>query len=159
MGTRITRLSIERFENVWALLLEPGYVFTFDGRKHLLAPDRVNKLSTKRAARDYNSAVHNDLSFWAWVLAGGETAGTFSLELAGPARSEMDLEQLRPETYVPRILLSSRLPTIAVNDTVLLAGEPDERDDDPEMAELEADDQLANEERAKILEKQNDDRH
>jgi hypothetical protein len=47
----------EKFGSAWALLLEPGYVFTFDGMKKLLAPDRVNKLSTRRAARDYNSAA------------------------------------------------------------------------------------------------------
>ena len=72
----------ELFGTSWGLLLEPGYVFTFDGRKGLLDPTRVNKLSTKRAARDYNSAVHNDLSFWAWYLAAGEP-GEFALDI-GP---------------------------------------------------------------------------
>jgi predicted HTH transcriptional regulator len=69
-----------KFGNVWSLMLEPGYVFTFDGKKGLLAPEKINKLSTKRASRDYNSAVLNDLSFWAWLLAGG-VASAFQLNV------------------------------------------------------------------------------
>jgi hypothetical protein len=74
--------QFRRFGTSWSLLLEPGYVFTFDGKKGLLAPDKINKLSTKRASRDYNSAVLNDLSFWAWLLAGGATS-TFNLNVSG----------------------------------------------------------------------------
>ena len=74
--------QFRRFGTTWSLLLEPGYVFTFDGKKGLLAPDKINKLSTKRASRDYNSAVLNDLSFWAWLLAGGATS-TFNLNVSG----------------------------------------------------------------------------
>ncbi|MEJ0024934.1 MAG: ATP-binding protein [Rhizomicrobium sp.] len=71
-----------KFGNTWALMLEPGYVFTFDGKKGLLAPEKINKLSTKRASRDYNSAVLNDLSFWTWLIAGG-TSPIFSFNVCG----------------------------------------------------------------------------
>jgi hypothetical protein len=74
--------QFRRFGMTWSLILEPGYVFTFDGKRGLLAPEKINKLSTKRASRDYNSAVLNDLSFWAWLLAGGATS-TFSLHVSG----------------------------------------------------------------------------
>jgi hypothetical protein len=74
--------KFQNFGGIWALMLEPGYVFTFDGKKGLLAPERINKLSTKRASRDYNSAVLNDLSFWAWLLAAGDTSN-FRLNVNG----------------------------------------------------------------------------
>lgn len=74
--------QIHKFGTNWALLLEPGYVFTFDGKKGLLAPEKINKLSTKRASRDYNSAVLNDLSFWTRLLAGGATSN-FQLNVSG----------------------------------------------------------------------------
>jgi len=74
--------KFQNFGTVWALMLEPGYVFTFDGKKGLLAPEKINKLSTKRASRDYNSAVLNDLSFWAWLLAAGDTS-SFQLNVSG----------------------------------------------------------------------------
>lgn len=62
----------ERYGDTWGLLIDPGYVFSFDGFKGLLAPERVNKLSTQRAARDYNNSVLNDLSFWLWFISSGE---------------------------------------------------------------------------------------
>jgi len=74
--------QFRNFGGTWSLLLEPGYVFTFDGKKGLLAPEKINKLSTKRASRDYNSAVLNDLSFWTWLLAGGATS-SFNLNVSG----------------------------------------------------------------------------
>lgn len=74
--------QFRKFGADWVLLLEPGYVFTFDGKKGLLAPEKINKLSTKRASRDYNSAVLNDLSFWTWLLGGGATS-SFNLNVSG----------------------------------------------------------------------------
>jgi hypothetical protein len=157
----------EQFGDMWGLLLEPGYVFTFDGRKGLLAPDRVNKLSTKRAARDYNSAVLNDLSFWTWLLSGGDD-GSFRLEFGpppplpsdGPESIDTTEDNNRPATIprrsstppidtedVPVIALASRLPTVVVNDAALAAGEPDDGEDEEETLELE-------EELAKLAEEQ-----
>jgi SIR2-like domain/Putative ATP-dependent DNA helicase recG C-terminal len=136
-----------RFEQIgdtWGLFVDPGYVFTFDGLKGLLAPERVNKLSTQRASRDYNSAVLNDISFWLWVLSRGEP-GTFDLAL-GPQISET----LPGETRVikrigdyskSRISLASRFPTAIVTDSNLLEGDEvfiEETEPDPELiAELE----------------------
>ena len=159
----------EQFGDTWGLLLEPGYVFTFDGRKGLLAPDRVNKLSTKRAARDYNSAVLNDLSFWAWLLSGGDE-GSFRLEIGPPPPQPSDGPEFidtgeededdrwtdvlqrspMPPIYTedaPVIALASRLPTVVVNDAALAAGEPDGGEDEEDTLELE-------EELAKLAEEQ-----
>jgi len=143
------RYRFERFGDVWALLLEPGYVFTFDGKKRLLAPEKVNKLSTKRAARDYNSAVHNDLSFWAWLLAGGESEANFLLDI-GPPAPTLEVARQPADEMLPHIALSSRLPTIAVSDAALVVGEPTDEFADDGMAELEEElDKLADEERTK----------
>jgi hypothetical protein len=139
----------DRFGDVWALLLEPGYVFTSDGQKRLLAPERVNKLSTRRAARDYNAAVHNDLSFWSWLLAGGETGRNFILDIGPPISSADVNERPRSAISTPIIALSSRLPTVVVSDAALVAGEPGEDERDEEIAELEEElDKLASEERS-----------
>ena len=130
----------QRFGRSWGLLLEPAYVFTFDGAKGLLASDRVNRLSTKRASRDYNPAVHNDLSFWSWMISRGNHQ--FALDLAwdtiDPFQVTDDEDaddrwsdvlalqaervRLRAEetsSTTPRIIISSRLPTVAVNDLQL----------------------------------------
>lgn len=85
-------------------MLEPGYVFTFDGNKGLLAPEKINKLSTKRASRDYNSAVLNDLSFWTWLLAAGDPSN-FRLNITGEhlpvmtraAKAEDDQLEVEPD--------------------------------------------------------------
>ena len=66
------RFRFERFDDVWTLVMLPGYVFTTDGRVDLLEGKVVNRLSTKREGRDYNNVVHNDLVFWTWVLSGGK---------------------------------------------------------------------------------------
>jgi hypothetical protein len=72
------RFAFEQFGDTWALSLLPGYVFTVDGRHQLVAGPKVGPLATRRAARDYNPQVHNDLVFWLWVLARG--AETLSLD-------------------------------------------------------------------------------
>lgn len=101
--------GFEYFGGTWALRILPGYVFTIDGEENLLHHTRVGALATRKAARDYNLQVHNDLVFWAWVLAGGQDSfsvstgadapvlirGTVSsCELAMPIAAEADF---RPE--------------------------------------------------------------
>jgi hypothetical protein len=159
----------DKFGSTWGLLLEPGYVFTFDGTKGLLAQDRVNRLSTRRAARDYNATVHQDLSFWAWCLSGG--ASSFALDLAWPvAMSSVatddhtdedrwsDLVHLQAararearedgKAQEPQIVLSARLPTVTVNDLDLAAGEPESAVDEAELEELDEElEELAEEQR------------
>ena len=66
------RFRLERFGDVWALVMLPGYVFTTDGKLDLLEGKVVNRLSTKREGRDYNNIIHNDLVFWTWVLSRGK---------------------------------------------------------------------------------------
>lgn len=78
----------EKLADTWVLILVPGYVFTFNGRRGLLQSDRVNRLSTRRAARDYNSNVHHNLVFWLWVLSGGRD-DAFTL-FDGPSPDALD---------------------------------------------------------------------
>ncbi|WP_083808461.1 ATP-binding protein [Granulicella tundricola] len=139
-----------RFEwlgDIIGLLIEPGYVFTSDGKKKLLAPERVNRLSTKRASRDYNNAVHNDLTFWSRTISGGENAyfdlnpGNFGerrIESQGriSTRKNGGLEEFMRSAS---ITLSSRLPTVTTTDAALPAdiedfGEVSEQD----MQELDS---------------------
>ncbi len=63
--------SVKKFGNEWGIMIEPSYVFTLDGEKQLLASQRVGALATKKASRDYNINVLNDLTFWMWVLSNG----------------------------------------------------------------------------------------
>ncbi len=66
------RWHFRRFGDDWFLLLVPGWIFTRDGEEDLLHPKRVTSLSTRRAARDYNSNVSAHLYFWASVLVGDD---------------------------------------------------------------------------------------
>jgi hypothetical protein len=119
-----------RFEwlgDIIGLLIEPGYVFTSDGRKKLLAPERVNRLSTKRASRDYNNAIHNDLTFWSRAISGSEdmyfdlNPGRFGERKAGSqdrtgAKKNGGLEEFMQSAA---ITLASRLPTVTTTDAAL----------------------------------------
>ena len=65
------RFGFDRYGDAWVLHLVPGYVFTVNGSTKLIEGTRVGSLATRRAARDYNQQVHNDLIFWQWVLSQG----------------------------------------------------------------------------------------
>ncbi|WP_126245882.1 ATP-binding protein [Chitinophaga rhizosphaerae] len=65
--------SIKKFDSDWSLLIEPTYIFTLDGVKRLFAPLKVGALATKKASRDYNLHVLNDIIFWMWVLTNGSS--------------------------------------------------------------------------------------
>ena len=126
----------EQFEQSWALQIVPGYVFTINGVARLLEGEKVNRLSTKRASRDYNNQVHNDLVFWSWILSGGEP-GSFRLnslprvrtvhEDQEDAKSQLDAELeaqvLASRLTSPEIVLKSQVPTINVT---YLAAEVDD---------------------------------
>ena len=75
----VAGISFECLADTWVLQILPGYVFTTDGRYDPLNSQRVTALATRRASRDYNSHVHNDLVFWTWVISGGE-AGMYTLD-------------------------------------------------------------------------------
>ena len=53
--------------------LTPGYAFTRDGVGKPIGREKINILSTRRAARDFNPTVHHDVTFWASILS--EDAG------------------------------------------------------------------------------------
>lgn len=101
----------ENIGNSWFLILNPAYVFTTDGVKNLLKSERVNILSTKKASRDYNMAVHNDLTFWSKFIANGNE-GAFQLQ---PNLRLKEGEQ-NPKIIHPHIIISSNLPTVVIND-------------------------------------------
>ncbi len=124
--------SIMRFGGDWAVVLTPGYAFTRDGVRNPISRERTNALSTRRAARDFNPSVLQDVSFWLAILS-GEAEGLFALE----HRSENDLAQ-----FAPLVLLSHRMPTISFNVSAFdeLAQRDTEIDEDLQKldAELEA---------------------
>lgn len=97
--------SVMRFAEDWALVISPGYAFTRDGLRKPISRERTNVLSTRRAARDFNPSVLQDVSFWLAVLS-GESDGLFALE----HRPDNDLAR-----FAPTVLLSPRPPTISFN--------------------------------------------
>jgi hypothetical protein len=124
--------SVMRFGGDWALVLNPGYAFTRDGVRNPISRERTNALSTRRAARDFNPNVLQDVSFWLAILS-GEAEGLFAIE----QRPENDLAQ-----FAPSVLLSHRTPTISFNVSAFdeLAQRDSDIDEDLQMldAELEA---------------------
>jgi hypothetical protein len=97
--------SIMRFGQDWAVVLTPGYAFTRDGVRKPISRERTNVLSTRRAARDFNPSVLQDVSFWLAVLS-NEAQGLFALE-------HPPSDDLAP--FAPVVLLSHRTPTISFN--------------------------------------------
>jgi hypothetical protein len=124
--------SVLRFGNDWAVVLTPGYAFTRDGLRNPISRERTNALSTRRAARDFNPSVLQDVSFWLAILS-GEAEGLFALE----HRPDNDLAR-----FAPSVLLSHRTPTISFNVSAFneLAQRDTEIDEDIQRldAELEA---------------------
>jgi hypothetical protein len=103
--------NFELIGSVWYLILNPAYVFTIDGVKSLLRSERVNILSTKKASRDYNMAVHNDLTFWANYISQNSEEAFF----LRPNSKEINEETIIGP-IIPSIILSAKLPTTVVND-------------------------------------------
>lgn len=124
--------SVLRFGGDWAVVLTPGYAFTRDGIRNPISRERTNALSTRRAARDFNPSVLQDVSFWVAILS-GEAEGLFALE----HRANNDLAR-----FAPSVLLSHRTPTISFNVSAFdeLAQRDTEIDEDLQKldAELEA---------------------
>lgn len=124
--------SVLRFGGDWAVVLTPGYAFTRDGIRNPISRERTNALSTRRAARDFNPSVLQDVSFWLAILS-SEAEGLFALE----HRANNDLAR-----FAPSVLLSHRTPTISFNVSAFdeLAQRDTEIDEDLQKldAELEA---------------------
>jgi len=152
---------LDQFDDTWALQIVPGYVFTLNGVAKLLEGTKVNKLSTKRASRDYNSQVHNDLVFWSWVISGGDP-GSFQLVASPRPRTlsddacedeieaENEVQELANQLTAPRILFRSQIPTINVTNL------PAEAEDEAveELRETEREYREIEEELAAIAEEQ-----
>jgi hypothetical protein len=121
--------SVMRFDSDWAVVLTPGYAFTRDGTRKPISRERTNVLSTRRAARDFNPSVLQDVSFWLAVLS-GEAEGMFALE----HRPDNDLAR-----FAPSVLLSHRTPTISFNVSAFneLSQRDMEIDDDFQKLEAE----------------------
>jgi hypothetical protein len=117
------------FGSEWALVLAPGYAFTRDGVRLPIGRERTNSLSTRRAARDFNASVQQDVAFWVAVIS-GEAEGLFALE------HRADSEVAR---FSPVVLLAPKPPTISFSAAAF--------DDDPHVdAESEAELQALDEE-------------
>ena len=97
--------SLAVFGVDWGLFVNPGYVFTRDGRGRYLGRERTNVLSTKRAARDFNPSVMHDVTFWMACLS-EEADGVFAMRTE--AKNAL-------ADYAPTILLNSGFPGIAYN--------------------------------------------
>jgi hypothetical protein len=129
----------ETFGSTLGLMIVPGYVFTWDGWRGLLAADRVTRLSTRRASRDYNTAVHNDLYFWVWVLSGAEES-SFVLNINPFYPDEgTDAGETTQDVSgnMRTIRLSSALPTTTVADSEVLSGIDDADETDEDLAALD----------------------
>jgi hypothetical protein len=122
--------SVMRFGADWALVISPGYAFTRDGLRKAISRERTNALSTRRAARDFNPSVLQDVSFWLAMLS-GESDGLFALE----PRPDNDFAR-----FGPTVLLSPRPPTISFNVSAFDVSQRDQEIDEDLLrldAELE----------------------
>lgn len=119
--------SVVRFGTDWAVAIMPGYAFTRDGEGKPINREKVNILSTKRAARDFNPTVHHDISFWSTIMSDG-AEGIFALK---------QREENPWSGFGPTILFSSYLPTITFN-TSLFGRNPEDEVIDVELTDLEA---------------------
>jgi hypothetical protein len=111
--------QFEQFGNVWGLIIVPCYAFTWNGVRGYLSSARIGRLATRRAARDYNGTVHNDLVFWSWLLAGGQES-SFALQVV-PVGEVLTHEGRDFSGHtLPKdesaIVLASRLPTATVSE-------------------------------------------
>ncbi|WP_210187350.1 SIR2 family protein [Methylobacterium sp. 13MFTsu3.1M2] len=120
--------SVMRFGGDWAVVLTPGYAFTRDGMRKPISRERTNALSTRRAARDFNPSVLQDVSFWLAILS-GEAEGLFAIE----HRSDNDLAR-----FAPSVLLSHRTPTISFNVSAFDEFAQRETEIDEDLQQLDA---------------------
>jgi hypothetical protein len=137
--------SFERIGEVWYFIINPAYVFTIDGIKQLLKSEKVNILSTKKASRDYNMSVHNDLTFWASHISGNSE----SAFLLRSNKRTLEGERI-VDADLPEIVMSSKLPIASVHDVSIVEPfvEPSDLDDIEDIEkELE---QLAKEEQDQV---------
>lgn len=119
--------SLMTFGSEWAMVLAPGYAFTRDGVRLPIGRDRTNSLSTRRAARDFNSSVQQDVAFWVAVIS-GEAEGLFALE------HRVDSEVAR---FAPVVLLGPKPPTISFSAAAFDDGPHADADSEAELQALD----------------------
>lgn len=119
--------SVVRFGTDWAVAIMPGYAFTRDGEGKPINREKINILSTKRAARDFNPTVHHDVTFWSAIVSDG-AEGIFALK---------QREETSCFGFGPTILFSSYLPTITFN-TSSFGRNPEDEVIDTGLTDLEA---------------------
>lgn len=102
-------ITVAPYGAEWCIILTPGYAFTRNGFGRLIGNELINSLSTRRAAKDFNSNVHNDLAFWQAMLA-DQTDGVFALQ--------PDVQdELSP--FAPNIVISNQFPSASLNSGAL----------------------------------------
>lgn len=113
------------FGEDWALVLSPGYTFTRDGKGWPIGRERINILSTKRASKDFNQAVHQDVTFWIAMLS-EESGGVFA-----PRCRDKFVDA------APTVVLANRTPTVSYGADRFDTSDEEALDVDVEFAELE----------------------
>ena len=136
--------AIKRFGDQWGLFIEPTYVFSLNGEKDMLASKRIGSLATKKASRDYNLNVLNDLVFWMWVLSRG-------------SHEFFTLRTSSSETLGDNIIFSTKYANASLN--YVEYGEQ-EIEDEQNMDDEELDDEiadLADRQRAGVIDEEDQD--
>lgn len=136
--------AIKRFGDQWGLFIEPTYVFTLNGEREMLASKRIGALATKKASRDYNLTVLNDLVFWMWVLSKG-------------ANEYFTMKTLSSDNLGDNIILSTNYLNASKN---YVEYSETEIEDEIEVSDDELDDEialLADRQRAGIIEDEDEE--
>lgn len=120
-------IAVATYGNEWCIVLSPGYAFTRNGFGRLIGNELINSLSTRRAAKDFNSNVHNDLTFWQAILA-DQTEGIFALRSS--VRDELS-------SFAPTIVINNQLPGASLNSSALDDLASVDADDKDELDELD----------------------
>ena len=96
--------QIKKFDDVWVLVLLPGYVFTVDGNRWLVKSEKISRLATKRSAIDYNKSVLNDLYFWLDFISLGEDKSFY-----------LQFDKNKSSNALSQIKISSQYPKLKTN--------------------------------------------
>lgn len=94
--------EIKKFDDIWVLVLLPGYVFTVNGDRWLVKSDKISKLATKRSSIDYNKSVLNDLYFWSNIISNGQT-NSFWLQYNNDTEND-NMEVIKISSLYPKLV-------------------------------------------------------
>lgn len=94
---RAVNLRFVLLGNSMFLRIDPGWIFSFDGRR-LIEGRRRSVLNTKINSRQKNSQVLDETRFWAWLLS--EDGKTIKFDLG--AGQFIEVEAVPYSTYVDR---------------------------------------------------------